>query len=145
VPGGDNFLLDHLVGGREPISGTVKPSILAVEALMTNSSLLIRDVDDLHATVLAAKRMFGILELGLAVADGHQLARLDVVIVYEEAFDCLGTLLRQVLVEWKTAVCTENLILFDYVTESPNVNGNDRAALLLPDPARLALQVEKPT
>jgi hypothetical protein len=27
-------------------------------------------------------------------------------------------------------VCTENLILFDYVTESPNVNGNDRAALL---------------
>jgi hypothetical protein len=27
-------------------------------------------------------------------------------------------------------VRTENLILFDYVTESPNVNGNDRAALL---------------
>jgi hypothetical protein len=30
-------------------------------------------------------------------------------------------------------VCTENLILFDYVTESPNVNSDDRAALLLPD------------
>jgi hypothetical protein len=29
-------------------------------------------------------------------------------------------------------VCTENLILVDYVTESPNVNGDDRAALLLP-------------
>src|SRR5689334_20231063 len=28
-------------------------------------------------------------------------------------------------------VCTENLILFDYVTESPNVNGDDRAAQLL--------------
>ena len=42
-------------------------------------------------------------------------------------------------------VCTENLILFDYVTESPNVNGDDRAALLLPDPDRLAVQVEEPT
>jgi hypothetical protein len=42
-------------------------------------------------------------------------------------------------------VCTENLILFDYVTESPNVNGDDRAALLLPDPTRLAVQVEEPT
>src|SRR5438132_303830 len=42
-------------------------------------------------------------------------------------------------------VCTENLILFDYVTESPNVNGDDRAALLLPDPVRLAVQVEEPT
>jgi len=43
------------------------------------------------------------------------------------------------------AVCTENLILIDYVTESPNVNGDDRAALLLPDPVRLAVQVEEPT
>ena len=32
-----------------------------------------------------------------------------------------------------------------YVTESPNVNGDDRAALLLPDPVRLAVQVEEPT
>src|SRR5262249_27105471 len=32
------------------------------------------------------------------------------------------------------AVCTEILILFDYVTESPNVNGDDCAVLLLPDP-----------
>src|SRR5947207_4381747 len=43
------------------------------------------------------------------------------------------------------AVCTENLIPFDCVTESPNVNGDDRAALLLPDPVRLAVQVEEPT
>jgi hypothetical protein len=42
-------------------------------------------------------------------------------------------------------VCTENLILFDYVTESPYVNGDDRAALLLLDPVRLAVQVEEPT
>ena len=42
-------------------------------------------------------------------------------------------------------VCTENLTLIDYVTESPNVNGDDRAALLLPDPVRLAVQVEEPT
>jgi hypothetical protein len=43
------------------------------------------------------------------------------------------------------AVCTENLILIDYVTESPSINGDDRAALLLPDPVRLAAQVEEPT
>ena len=43
------------------------------------------------------------------------------------------------------AVCTENSILIDYVTESPNFNGDDRAALLLPDPVRLAVQVEEPT
>src|SRR5437870_5387209 len=43
------------------------------------------------------------------------------------------------------AVCTENSILVDYVTESPNVSGDDRAALLLPGPVRLALQVEEPT
>jgi hypothetical protein len=42
-------------------------------------------------------------------------------------------------------VCTENLILIDYVTESPNVSSDDRAALLLPDPVRLAVQVEEPT
>jgi len=45
----------------------------------------------------------------------------------------------------RALVCTENLILIDYVTESPNVNGGDRAALLLPDPVRLAVQVEEPT
>jgi hypothetical protein len=33
--------------------------------------LLIRDVDDLHAAVLTAEGMLDILELGLAVADGH--------------------------------------------------------------------------
>ena len=42
-------------------------------------------------------------------------------------------------------VCTENSILIDYVTESPNVSGDDRAALLLPDPRRLTVQVEGPT
>ena len=46
---------------------------------------------------------------------------------------------------FRCAVCTENLILFDYVTESPNVNGDDRAALLPPDPVRLAIQVEEST
>src|SRR5438552_17789194 len=44
----------------------------------------------------------------------------------------------------ETPVYTENLILFDYVTESPNVNGDDRALLPLPDPVRLAVQVEEP-
>ena len=45
----------------------------------------------------------------------------------------------------ETPVYTENLILIDYVTESPNVNGDDRALLPLPDPVRLAVQVEEPT
>src|SRR6266545_181621 len=40
----------------------------------------------------------------------------------------------------RTLVCTENLIRIDCVTESPNVNGDDRALLPLPDPVRLAVQ-----
>jgi hypothetical protein len=42
-------------------------------------------------------------------------------------------------------VCTESLIRIDCVTESPNVNGNERALLPRPDPVRLAVQVEEPT
>jgi hypothetical protein len=45
----------------------------------------------------------------------------------------------------RPAVCTENSILIDYVIESPNVSGDDRAALLLGDPVHLAVQVEEPT
>src|SRR5439155_9626139 len=44
-----------------------------------------------------------------------------------------------------SGLCTENLIRIDCVTESPNVNGDDRALLPLPDPVRLAVQVEEPT
>ena len=42
-------------------------------------------------------------------------------------------------------VCTENSILVAYVTESPNVSGDDRSIMLLPDPVRLAVQVQEPT
>jgi hypothetical protein len=42
-------------------------------------------------------------------------------------------------------VCTENSIRVDYVTESPNVSGDDRPVLPLPGPVRLAVQVEEPT
>src|SRR5262245_40791235 len=42
-------------------------------------------------------------------------------------------------------VCTENSIRIDYVTESPNVSGDVRSVLPLPDPARLAVQVEEST
>src|SRR6266480_7033193 len=38
-------------------------------------------------------------------------------------------------------VCTENLIRIDCVTESPNVNGDDRALLPLPDPVRALLRL----
>ena len=44
-----------------------------------------------------------------------------------------------------TPVCTENSVLIDYVTESPNVTGDDRSVTLLPDPVGLAVQVEEPT
>jgi hypothetical protein len=36
-------------------------------------------------------------------------------------------------------VCTENSVLIDYVTESPNVSGDDRSIMLLPDPVHLAV------
>ena len=42
-------------------------------------------------------------------------------------------------------VCTENSVLIDYVTESPNVSGDDRSVMLVPDRVRLAVQVEAPT
>jgi hypothetical protein len=45
----------------------------------------------------------------------------------------------------EAGVCTENSVLIDYVTESPNVSGDDRSVVLLPDPVRLAVQVEEPT
>ena len=53
---------------------------------------------------------------------------------------CLGRHAQQ-----PDAVCTENLIRVDCMTESPNVNGDDRALLPRPDPVRLAVQVEEPT
>jgi hypothetical protein len=37
-------------------------------------------------------------------------------------------------------VCTENSIRIDYVTESPNLSGDDRAVLPLPGPVRLAFK-----
>jgi len=47
--------------------------------------------------------------------------------------------------EWardRSGVRTENSILIDHVTEPPNVSGDDRAALFLPGPARLAVCTE---
>jgi hypothetical protein len=57
----------------------------------------------------------------------------------------LLTLANRLIVRSMSDVCTENLIRIDCVTESPNVNGDDRALLPLPDPVRLAVQVEEPT
>jgi len=42
-------------------------------------------------------------------------------------------------------VCTENFVRIDYVTESPNVSGDDRPVLPPPHPVRLAVQVQEPT
>ena len=40
-------------------------------------------------------------------------------------------------------MCVENLIRIDCVSESPKRQRDGRAALLLPDPVRLAVQVEE--
>ncbi len=42
------------------------------------------------------------------------------------------------------AVCTENSVRVDYVTEATNLSGDDRSVLFLPGPVRLAVQVEEP-
>jgi phosphate transport system substrate-binding protein len=42
-------------------------------------------------------------------------------------------------------VCTENSVRINYVTESPNVSGDDRSVRPLPGLVRLAVQVEEPT
>ena len=55
------------------------------------------------------------------------------------------TAMRSSTLKPEVPVCTENSILIDYVTESPNVSGDDRSIMLLPDPVRLAVQVEEPT
>jgi hypothetical protein len=49
------------------------------------------------------------------------------------------------LTSGQTIVCTENSVRIDYVTESPNVSGDDRSVLPLPGFVRLAVQVEEPT
>jgi hypothetical protein len=43
------------------------------------------------------------------------------------------------------AVCTENFVPFDLVTESPNVGGDDRAVILSLGPVCLDLQAQEPT
>jgi hypothetical protein len=39
----------------------------------------------------------------------------------------------------RPGVCTENSVRIDYVTESPNVSGDDRSVLPLPGLVRLAV------
>ena len=46
---------------------------------------------------------------------------------------------------WGRLRVNENLIRIDCMTESPNVNGGDRALLALLDPVRLAIQVKEPS
>ena len=42
------------------------------------------------------------------------------------------------------AVCAENRVRIDLMTESPNVIGDDRAAILLTGVIHLAIQIEEP-
>jgi len=39
-----------------------------------------------------------------------------------------------ILIQKNSVVCTENSVLIDYVNKSPNVTGDDRSVMLLPDP-----------
>jgi hypothetical protein len=84
-----------------------------------------------------------------SVGIGPRAARADLVGIADKLEEVRAPALLRRLSSFSSAgwvpACTENLILVDYVTESPNVNGDDRAALLLPEPARFAVQVEEPT
>jgi hypothetical protein len=64
-------------------------------------------------------------------------------IVQHVPYYAIPTVLPQWGVNWGVRI--ENLIRMDCVTESPNVNGDDRSVMFLPDPVRLAVQVEEPT
>src|SRR5262245_8900591 len=55
-------------------------------------------IDDLHAAVLFRERVAGVLQLGLAVANGYQVLGLQAVMVEQVALDRLGAALRQALV-----------------------------------------------
>jgi hypothetical protein len=64
----------------------------------------------------------------------------------EEAIDAEGFQLWRLVKKMEAwfallmpvTVCTENSILIDYMTEPPNVSGDDRSAIILPDAVRLA-------
>src|SRR5947207_3984611 len=87
-------------------------------------------------------------ELGIVAAQGREGTKALLAIIADDGDERLPVDARAsliVLAAQLQAVCTENLVRIDCVTESPNVNGDDRAHLPLPDPVRLAVQVEEPT
>src|SRR5262245_8144784 len=61
-------------------------------------SLLVTRVDDLDPPIFAGERACRILQLGLAVADRHQVARVDSIFLREEPLDRLGAALGEPLV-----------------------------------------------
>src|ERR1700730_18242993 len=60
---------------------------------------IIRHVDDPDAAVFRAKRIVFVLELGLAVADGHQIRGRYPIVLNEEALDRVRAPLRELLIE----------------------------------------------
>ena len=59
---------------------------------------LVRHVDDLHAAVHFGGRVLRVLELGLAVSDGHEVGAGDTVLFDQIALDRVRAPLRQILV-----------------------------------------------
>lgn len=74
-----------------PRRGRVPP-----RAKTSNSRMLLLDlgIDDLHAPVLAGKRIGGILELRLSIADGNQGRRRQLELIDEQLLYRLGSAFR---------------------------------------------------
>ena len=71
----------------------VRPCKVAI----TGGCLLVARVDDLYPSIFARVRSSRILQLGLAVADRHQVARVDAIFFEKQPLDRLGAAFGQPL------------------------------------------------
>src|SRR5262245_12695387 len=72
----------------------VRPCKVAI----TGGCLLVARVDDLYPSIFARVRSSRILQLGLAVADRHQVARVDAIFFEKQPLDRLGAAFGQPLI-----------------------------------------------
>src|SRR4029077_16417022 len=61
-------------------------------------ALLVARVDNLNSTIVGRERIGCVLQLGLAITDGHQAACLDSVFLQQETLDRIGAALGQTLI-----------------------------------------------
>ena len=61
--------------------------------------VLVHQIDNLHAAIFRRKRIFGVLEHGLAVPHGDQVGCRQLVMLDQVRFDGFGAPLREILIE----------------------------------------------